>query len=351
MSRFLRNLNIHDIVRGTQFDVEETENLLDHVLQVEWGTTPGFLRYDHDTDSSTPIPLHPQGRDDARAYPAKPLRNQPSDIPRRQVPDYYSKAIGFEPLCFELDMEATPLVPAGMSDRESFGEDHFVLPVEGVNPPVESAVVLPTSSPLPALPRAAPQDELSYEPPVAQVDIPPGVVTVEAESPVGDALSQTSTGGVEIASSSTLPHFPALLTAAASDLRHFCRTIGITASRDIETVLREARSWAPPSARNAAVAQEGQNLKTAMFHIVQQNSQVTSQRVTADLDARYGLNLSDREASNDDISFSGESPPKKRAQLADAGPVGTVGFSGDPSPCFVPAGSNEDDGVAPAPPQ
>ncbi|CAN8073882.1 unnamed protein product [Agarophyton chilense] len=58
MIRFLKNLGIRNIFRGSQFDVEETEALLDHVLQVEWRKTPDFLRYDQDTDSLTPIPLH-----------------------------------------------------------------------------------------------------------------------------------------------------------------------------------------------------------------------------------------------------------------------------------------------------
>ncbi|CAN8061915.1 unnamed protein product [Agarophyton chilense] len=272
MIRFLRNLGI----QWTQFGVEETEPLLDHVLEVEWGKIPRILRYDWDTDSFKPIPRHPQGRDDARAYPAKPLRNQKSDISRLHVPDYYPKAISFDPLCFEPDVEATLFAPAGMSDGEVFGEYPFDLLVDCVNPPVESAVVLPTAYPPTAPPGPAPQDELSYGPPVAQVDIPPGEVTVEAESPVGDALVQTSTGGVDIAPSSPFPHFPASVTAAASDLRHVYRTVGITTMMDITTVLREACSWAPRSERYATVVQQGQDLKTAMVNLLQQNAQVMS---------------------------------------------------------------------------
>ncbi|CAN8076117.1 unnamed protein product [Agarophyton chilense] len=236
MIRFLRNLGIHNIFRGTEFYAEETEDLLDHILLVEWGQTPGFLRPDHDTDSFTPIPLYPQGRDKARPYPTNPLRNQPSDIGRRHVPDFHSKAISFDLLCLEPDVEAPPLVPAGMYDGETFGEDPFDLPLEGFNPTLDSAVVLPTASPPPAPPGAAPKDELSYEPPVAQEDISPGKVTVEAESPVGDSM------GGDITPSFSLLPFPASVTAAAAGIRNAWRTIVITASIDIATLLREAWS-------------------------------------------------------------------------------------------------------------
>ncbi|CAN8065630.1 unnamed protein product [Agarophyton chilense] len=90
---------------------------------------------------------------------------------------------------FLRNLEATSFVPAGMSDGESFVEDPFILPVEGVYPPVESNVLLLTASYPPAPPGAATKHELSYEPPVAQVDMPPGETTVEAESRVGDAMA------------------------------------------------------------------------------------------------------------------------------------------------------------------
>ncbi|CAN8075481.1 unnamed protein product [Agarophyton chilense] len=266
-------------------------------------------------------PGHPEyrprdpGRDDNRAYPAKPSRNQPSDIPRGHVPEHYPKVTGFDPSCFEPDVEATPLVPAGISDGESFGEDPVVLPVQGVNPPVKSSVVLSTASSPLAPPGAAPQGELSYEPAVAQEDIFPGELTVEAKSSLGDAMAPTPTVGMDIA-----------------------------------TVLREGCSWALRSARYAAVFQQGQDLKTALDNILQQNAQVMYQRATVHLDARFGVNLSDLETSDGDNSSSGESPPKKRAPLAGAGPCGILGSSGDPSLEFAPAGSNEDEGVTPVPP-
>ncbi|CAN8065628.1 unnamed protein product [Agarophyton chilense] len=133
--------------------------------------------------------------------------------------------------------------------------------------------------------------------------------------------------------------------AAAADHRHVCRTVGITASMDIATVLREPCSWARRSARYASIVQQGQYLNTAMVNLLQQNAQMISQRVTADLDARYGLSLSEWEAAEGDYSSSGEYPSKRRVPLAGAGPIGAVGSSGVPSPGFAPAGSNEDDGV------
>ncbi|CAN8073106.1 unnamed protein product [Agarophyton chilense] len=312
MIRFLRKMGIQNIFRGIKFDVEEPEALLDHVLQVESGKTPG---------------------DDARDYPAKPLRKKPSCIPRRHVPDYYPNAIRFDPLCLEPDVEAAPLVPANMSDGEFFGEDPFVLPVEGSHPPVESAVVLPTGSPPSAPPGAAPQDELSYELPVAKVTIPPGEVTVETESPVGKELAQTSTRGGEIAPSSPLVHFPASVTAAAADLPHVCRTVAITASMEISTVLRESFSWARRSARYAAVVKQGQDLKISMLNILQQNAQAMFKRVTADWDARYGLNLSDREVPM--VTIVPQENPRRRSVLGSLGPVQVVQLAPRVTPDLV----------------
>ncbi|CAN8069117.1 unnamed protein product [Agarophyton chilense] len=120
---------------------------------------------------------------------------------------------------------------------------------------------------------------------------------------------------------------------------------------DITTILREACFWARRSVCYAAVVQQGPDLKTVMVNILQQNAQVMSQRVTANLDAWCGLNVSDREAPNGDNSSTGESPPKKRARLAGAGSGGPVGSSGDPSSGFAPAGSNEDDKFTPLRPQ
>ncbi|CAN8062792.1 unnamed protein product [Agarophyton chilense] len=69
-------------------------------------------------------------------------------------------------------------------------------------------------------------------------------------------------------------------------VKPFCRPVGITASMDIATVLRKACSWARRSVRSAAVVQQGQDLKTPIVNILEQNAQVMTQRVTADLDAR-----------------------------------------------------------------
>ncbi|CAN8075329.1 unnamed protein product [Agarophyton chilense] len=99
------------------------------------------------------------------------------------------------------------------------------------------------------------------------------------------------------------------------------------------------------------IFQQSKDLKTAIVNRLEQNALMISQRVTADLDAQYGLNLSERKASEGENSFAGEYAPENRAWISGAGPIGTVGSLGGQSLGFSPADSNEDDRVTSAPSQ
>ena len=66
---YIRELGVQNIVRRTEYDLQETESLLRYTAETDWTKTPGFLLFDYKADRFAPIPRHPGGTTMAKIIP------------------------------------------------------------------------------------------------------------------------------------------------------------------------------------------------------------------------------------------------------------------------------------------
>ena len=202
--QFVRKLGLHNVLRETEYRVEEVETLLTYVAETDWSKTPGFLWYDYDSDTFAAIPRHPAGRDDAKEYPTRvvlPLGRRPP-LETFEADDYYPRGKGFVEECLQPCATASALVPwlepnaagAFSASRSLYGDGSHPDPlpeeardslpgeVEGV--PVEG------SRPTGSFPGT---EEM---PPVPAEGVPPPASTVAAPTPPSGVAAPSRPPGV-----------------------------------------------------------------------------------------------------------------------------------------------------------
>lgn len=64
---------MQNIVRSTEYGLEEAKDLFDYVLLSDWAQTPGFFWFDYDTEGFSTIPRHTLGHEDGFVYQNKPI--------------------------------------------------------------------------------------------------------------------------------------------------------------------------------------------------------------------------------------------------------------------------------------
>lgn len=65
---YIRQIGVHNIIRGTKYWPENVEALLQYVVQTHWSASPGYFWYDYEGDFPSAIQEHPYGQDDEKVY-------------------------------------------------------------------------------------------------------------------------------------------------------------------------------------------------------------------------------------------------------------------------------------------
>lgn len=203
--RLIRS-GVRYIVRGFEYELEAIETLLHYVLEIDWARTRGYLWWDYYSDTFSPIIPHPIGRDDGKAYEAKPLLANPPSVPRQAVPDYYPQAIGFHGDCLKPPEETTALM------------------------------AVPTSVVLMALVRAV------------------------ATAPEEDAL-KVSMASVISLPIPPVPVIPKEITEAFDAVKGVCKSVGLVDPIGIAKALNAAQAWACCALRYQSLVQRNQNVE------------------------------------------------------------------------------------------
>ncbi|PXF43601.1 hypothetical protein BWQ96_06658 [Gracilariopsis chorda] len=111
---------------------------------------------------------------------------------------------------------------------------------------------------------------------------------------------------------------------------------GYTGNWRLGDILTTARSWLRRSVRLEALQAETQELRSNLANVLQENMAWLSERVTENLDQRFGLNLvhlTDSEGLHDPDTLPESVPPPavgsqfKRRKRNDPSKVGTSGAS------------------------
>lgn len=96
---YIRQLGLHNLVRGNEYSPEHAEALLGWVAQTDWSASSRYWWYDYEEDSFSPIPRNPYRKDDRKVYtnrvilPASAASSNVMNIPRSA--SYYPLSIGF----------------------------------------------------------------------------------------------------------------------------------------------------------------------------------------------------------------------------------------------------------------
>lgn len=93
---------MQNTVRGTEYLLGHVDILLRYVADIRWSNSPGFLWYDYEEDRFFPIPHHPSGRENGRAYPSRIVSTNlehPKGSRGTTAPDYFPQGFVFVPEC------------------------------------------------------------------------------------------------------------------------------------------------------------------------------------------------------------------------------------------------------------